>query len=61
MFRRIAFTLASSAAVCTLAVCLTSSAAQDRPSSASRSSASDKSHAVTQIAVRRSGYIVASS
>jgi hypothetical protein len=61
MFRRIALTLASSAAVCTLAVCLTTAFTAGRQSSSSRVSASDASHGVTHVAVRRSGYIVASS
>jgi hypothetical protein len=60
MFRRIALTLASSVAVCTLAVCLTTAFTASRQSSR-RVSASDASHGVTQVALRRSGYIVASS
>jgi hypothetical protein len=61
MLRRIALTLASGAAVCTVAICLTSAFPASRKSSSSRSSASDESPAVTQVALRRSGYIVASS
>jgi hypothetical protein len=61
MIRRIVLTLASSAAVSALAVCLASSFADHSQSSSSRISASDASHAVTHVAVRRSGYIVASS
>jgi hypothetical protein len=55
MLRRIALTLVSGAALYTLALSLASSFATSR--SSSRSSAPD----VTQVALRRSGYIVASS
>jgi hypothetical protein len=61
MLRRIALTLASSAAVCGFAVYMTSAFTASRQSSSSRVSASDASNAVTHVAVRRSGYIVASS
>ena len=60
MLRRIAMSLATSAAVCGFAVYMTSAFTANRQTS-SRMSASEGSNGVTQIAVRRSGYIVASS
>jgi multidrug resistance efflux pump len=59
MLRRIALSLATSAAVCGFAVAMTSAFPANRQSSSSR--AADASRSVTQVALRRSGYIVASS
>jgi hypothetical protein len=61
MLRRIALILASSAALCTLAVCTTTAVTASRQSSSSRVSAPDASHGAAHVALRRSGYIVASS
>jgi hypothetical protein len=60
MLRRIALSLATSAAVCGFAVYMTSAFTANRQSS-SRISTKDVSNGVTQVALRRSGYIVASS
>jgi hypothetical protein len=61
MLRHIVLTAGTGVAVCALAVCLTASLAPARSAAPRQGSTLEKAGTTVQMAVRRSGYIVASS